>query len=345
MITSWLTPIYSGAVAVRSGLYDAGWLRQERLSVPVLSVGNLTAGGTGKSPMVELIARTLRDMGRNPAVVSRGYGGTHSGRATVVSAGDGPLVGAAVAGDEPVMLATALAGVPVIVSHRRHDGGELAVRKFSARCIVLDDGYQHRALARVLDLLLLDGADPFGNGRMLPAGPLREPISAMTRAGAIVVTRADRSTPETRERINDAARRYCPSAPIFGARTIVKDLVRHKDQTTLPFDLLRSARVACFAGIAHPARFFEDVAACGAMVVAKLSFADHHRFDVLDLERIGSTALQTGADLILTTQKDAARLGDTALPPALAGLHVVRVETVIDDDSDRFATLLYRSAA
>ena len=348
MITSWLTPFYAGAIAARAGLYDAGWLRSERLPVPVLSVGNLTAGGTGKSPMVELIARTLRDLGRRPAVVSRGYGGTHTGRATVVSTGEGALVDAVVAGDEPVMLAEALAGVPVIVAHRRREGGELAIGSFGARCIVLDDGFQHRAICRDLDLLLIDGADPFGNGRLLPAGPLREPLSAMTRADAVVVTRADRATPETLQRIRDAVGRHCPAAPIFNARSISRDLVRLTDQVTVPLDALRGTRVACFAGIAHPGRFFDDVASAGATVVASVGFPDHHRFDALDLERVGSTALQAKADLILTTRKDAARLGRIPLPPSLAALHALRVATVVDkgddgDESDLFVQLLERS--
>ena len=344
MITSWLTPLYAGAVAARSGLYDAGWLRPERLTVPVLSVGNLTAGGTGKSPMVELIARTLRDLGRAPAVVSRGYRGTHTGRATIVSTGDGPLVDAAVAGDEPVMLAAALAGVPVIVSHRRRDGGELAIRALGSRCIVLDDGYQHRALHRDLDLLLIDGTDPFGNGRLLPAGPLREPIAAMSRAGAVMVTRADRAQRQTLAIIDDSVRRHCPAAPVFHCRTVPKDLVRFADEASVPLDALRSSRAACFAGIASPQRFFDDVASSGATVVAALSFSDHHRFDALDLERVGSAAVGASADLILTTQKDAARLGVSVMPPSLSRLHVFRVTTAVDE-SDAFASLLARCIA
>ena len=345
MITSWLTPLYAGAVAARAGLYDAGWLRSEALPVPVLSVGNLTAGGTGKSPMVELVARTLHELGRRPAVVSRGYRGTHTGRATVVSTGEGPRVDAVVAGDEPVMLAAALAGVPVIVARRRRDGGELAISRFGARCIILDDGFQHRALRRDLDLLLIDGVDPFGNGRLLPAGPLREPLSAMTRAGAVVVTRADRATVESVRRIREAAARHCPAAPIFKARTVMREIVRLVDQMTLPVDTLRAARVVCFAGIAHPGRFFDDVASAGATVVASIPFPDHHGFDPLDLERIGTAALRANADLILTTQKDAARLGRSPLPPSLAALHAVRAATVVEegDEGGLFVSVLARS--
>ena len=243
-----------------------------------------------------------------------------------------------------MMLAAALTGVPVIVSHRRREGGELAIRALGSRCIVLDDGYQHRALHRDLDLLLIDGTDPFGNGRLLPAGPLREPIAAMSRAGAIMVTRADRAQPQTLGRIHDAVQRHCASAPVFNARTIPKDLVRLADHVTVPLDLLRSSRVACFAGIARPQRFFDDVASTGATVVAALSFSDHHRFDALDLERAGSAAVGAGADLILTTRKDAARLGGTVLPPSLSRLHAFRVTTVVDE-SDAFASLLVRSVA
>ena len=344
MISSWLTPIYAGAVAARSGLYDAGWLRSERLTVPVLSVGNLTAGGTGKSPMVEWIAATLHAHGKRPAVVSRGYRGTHTGRATVVSKGDGPLVDAVVAGDEPVMFAASLEGVPVIVAHRRADGGALAIRLFDARCIVLDDGYQHRALHRDLNLLLIDGADPFGNGRLLPAGPLREPFSAMTRAGAVVVTRADHASAESLLRISEQTTRHCPAAPVFHSRSTMKDLVRLADRTTIPLESLRAARVVCFAGIAHPKRFFDDVTSTGADLVASIAFPDHHRFDPLDLERVGTAAMSEKADLIITTRKDAARLGGTALPASLDCLYALRAATVIDERAT-FESLLERSVS
>ncbi|HKY32708.1 MAG TPA: tetraacyldisaccharide 4'-kinase, partial [Candidatus Polarisedimenticolia bacterium] len=169
---AWLSPLwplYAAAVAARGALYDAGWLRAARAAAPVISIGNLTAGGSGKSPMAAWAASAMARRGLRPAVVSRGYGGSYAGRAAVVSAGDGPLLDAAAAGDEPVMLARRLPGVPVIVARRRRDGAALACARFASRCIILDDGFQHRALARDLDIVMIDADDPFGNGRLLPA--------------------------------------------------------------------------------------------------------------------------------------------------------------------------------
>ncbi|HEY3177003.1 MAG TPA: tetraacyldisaccharide 4'-kinase [Candidatus Polarisedimenticolia bacterium] len=341
---AFLSPVYAAAVAARGRLYDGGWLAVARLDVPVISVGNLTAGGSGKSPMVELIARILAQRGHAPAVVSRGYGGSHSGRATVVSDGRGPLVDAGVAGDEPVMLATALTGVPVIVSRRRRNGGELAVARYRSRCVVLDDAFQHRALARDLDLLLLDGAEPFGNGRLLPAGPLREPVSAMARAGAIVITRADRAGSSSRDAIARAAERHCPAAPIFEARTEPAALIDLASGEALPVSRLAGARVVCFAGIARPDRFFEDAARAGAEVAAAFPFPDHHRFGAADLDAIAAAASRLGADLILTTQKDAARLDGPAAAGRLPRLHALRVATTIDEH-DSFASLVESAAS
>jgi tetraacyldisaccharide 4'-kinase len=334
-----LTPLYAAMVAARARLYDGGWLKVSRLAVPVISVGNLTVGGSGKSPMVDLIARLLSGRGRAPAVVSRGYGGTRPGRATVVSAGNGPLVDARVAGDEPVMLAAALEGIPVIVARRKLDGAELAVSQYGARCVVLDDAFQHRALARDLDLLLLDGIEPFGNGQLLPAGPLREPVSAMARCGAIVITCSDRANVAARNAIAQAAARYCPAAPVFHAMTHPVALLDVTAGAGIPLARLEGARVVCFAGIAHPDRFFQDVARAGADLSDAFAFPDHHRFGVADVDAIAAAASRASADFILTTQKDVARLWGLPEMGRLPRLHALRVATVVEE-RDAFAELL-----
>lgn len=335
-----LSPLYAGAVALRRSLYDAGWLRIVRLPVPVISVGNLTAGGSGKSPMVAHIARDLDRKGRRPAVVSRGYRGGHRGRATIVSdgGGGGPLVGADVAGDEPVMLARLLPGVPVVVSRRRSDGGTIAVERLGAGCIILDDGFQHRSLARDLDLLLLDAERPFGNGRLLPAGLLREPITAMARADALIVTGADpRGDDET---LRVAAHRHNPGAPILRCRARSTGLVERDGVTALPLERLRGARTACFAGIANPDRFFRQALEAGAEVVASLPFPDHHVFTTEDLERVRDTAARAGAELLLTTEKDLARLAGNDTAPALPEPLLALRQEVEVEEAKAFTTLL-----
>jgi tetraacyldisaccharide 4'-kinase len=346
-----LSPLYAGAVALRGRLYDAGWLRVERIDARVISVGNLVAGGSGKSPMVALIARALAGMGLPPAVVSRGYGGGYAGPCLVVSDGSGPLVGAEQAGDEPVMLASQLVGIPVIVARRRIAGAELAVARFAARCVVLDDGFQHRRLARDLDVLLLDERSPFGNGRLLPAGPLREPPEAMERAGVLVATGVAEAGETDGTALLEAAARYCPSAPVFHARTRPIDLIDVASRSSVALDRLRGARTVCFAGIANPTRFFLDAAAGGAEVAGSLRFPDHHRFGPADLKLVQRTASRARADLILTTEKDLARLaGPAGGPPSeelqtrLPGLHAMRVRMQVDEEAE-FVALLKRSVS
>ena len=328
--------LYGAAAGARGWLYDAGWLRARALPVPVISVGNLTVGGSGKSPMTAHVARLLHERGLRPAVVSRGYRGSHTGAATTVSAGSGPLVDAAVAGDEPVMLARMLPGVPVIVSHRRVDGGARAVEEHGARCVVLDDGFQHRALRRDLDILMMDTQDALEGARLLPAGRLREPVSAMRRAGAIVMMGRGPAAAG----ILAAAEIHCPRAPILRATAKPAGLIDAASGRSLPLAGLAGMRVACFAGIAHPDRFFADVGASGARIVARLPYRDHHAYTRADLDRIRAEASRAGAALLLTTMKDLARLGSGALPD----LHALAQDLEVEEP-DRLAALLVEAAS
>jgi tetraacyldisaccharide 4'-kinase len=205
--------------------------------------------------------------------------------------------------------------------------------------VVLDDAFQHRALARDLDLLLLDGIDPFGNGRLLPAGPLREPVAAMARCGAIAITRSDRAGAAARDAIAGAAARYCPTAPVFHARTHPVALIDVAAGAGAPLARLEGARVVCFAGIAHPDRFFQDVAQAGADLARVFAFPDHHRFSVSELDAIAAAASRASADLILTTQKDVARLWGLREMARLPRLHALQVATMVEEH-DAFASLL-----
>lgn len=329
-----LSALYSGAVTLRGKMFDRGWLRVRSLDVPVISIGNLTTGGSGKSPMTAWMAGMLARMNQRPVVVSRGYGGRHTGPATVVSEGEGPLVTAEVGGDEPVMLARRLTGVPVIVSHTRFDGGSLAISRYDAGCILLDDGFQHRSLHRDFDLLLVSGTDPFGNGRLLPAGPLREPLTAMGRADAVIVTRSDRAARQQLDTIGKAASRYCPNAPVLHSRSLPVGLFHPGSGETTPLAGLNGRKVVCFAGIANPNLFFSDLRAAGAEVVAEFPFADHHPYSRSDRERL-VTAAADQAEFIVTTEKDLARLQ----PPYPGKLRALRIETPVDEE-DTLMSLL-----
>ncbi|MBI3449713.1 MAG: tetraacyldisaccharide 4'-kinase [Acidobacteria bacterium] len=340
-----LAALYGGAVGARAFLYRRGWLGSETVSVPVVSVGNLVAGGTGKTPVTALVARLLHEAGLNPAIVSRGYRGKRAVDPLVVSDGSGaPAVAAAAAGDEPVMLAGLLPSIPVVVARRRAEGARLAISRLGARSIVLDDGFQHVALRRDLDLVLVDAAAPFGNGRLLPAGLLREPPRALARAGAILVTGAGGDPADL------LARWRPPGTPIFHVTVSPASLALVRaDASTETVDLssLVGARVVAFAGIARPERFDSALRALGADVAEFHPFKDHHPFASGDVSRIIQAAARHGARALVTTEKDLARLTGTPSLGDLARerLLALRVEAACrPGEEESFRALVVKGA-
>jgi tetraacyldisaccharide 4'-kinase len=313
-----VSALYGAILEARARLYGSGRLASSRVACPVLSVGNLTFGGTGKTPFVEFLARRFRFEGKRPAILSRGYRRRSAG-VVVVSRGEGPLVGPDEGGDEPVAMARRLPGVPVVVAERRADGARTAI-ELGADLLLLDDGYQHLALARDVNLLLVDAADPFGGGQLPPAGRLREPLSAITRADAVVFTRVNRGdpTPEARETIA----RWNPQAPVFTARLRSAGLW---DESGSPVALSRLAarRFVAVCGVANPAGFAGSLAELELRPEELFAFPDHHRYGRRDLERIRRAADRTGSAWILTTEKDAVKIeGKTLLPVVTLRLDV-----------------------
>lgn len=309
---------YAAAVGLRNRLYDRGILAAERLPVPVLSVGNLTVGGTGKTPTVILLANLLRQRGRRPAVLSRGYGGKAPGPVSVVSDGQRLLRGWPEAGDEPVLIARSVPGIPVLAGPQRGLTGRVALERFGADCLILDDALQHRALHRDLEIVLLDAARPFGNGFLLPRGPLREPPAALKRADLLIRTGGEQEAPPLP---TDAA------LPAFRGVHRPQCLVAADTGRTLPLDRLRGAKVAAFAGLGRPGAFRRSLTDLGADVVAFRAFADHHPYSAADAEALGRFAREADASLMVTTEKDAVRLA--AFPAFLAELLLLRVEMEI----------------
>ena len=322
---------YRGAVAARNGLYDRGLLRQERLPCPVVSVGNLTVGGTGKTPTVILLAAMLRERGRRPAVLSRGYGGSTRAPVTIVSDGQRILAGWRESGDEPVLLARALPGVPVLTGPRRILTGRVAVERFGADVLILDDAFQHRALFRDLDIVMLDAARPFGNGSLLPRGPLREPQGALSRAHLLI-------------RTGGTQRADFPVLPLPAFRGVhqPRELVEAATGRTLPLTELKGARVCAFAGIGSPEAFRQSLTTLGAEVVAFQAFPDHHPYTAADLEALRSRAGKCGAGRIVTTEKDGVRLGD--FPAFLADILLLRIGMHITP-AEPFAELIFSRVA
>ncbi len=288
---------FGAFASLRVAAYRRGLLTRVRLAGPVVSVGNLGVGGSGKTPVVARVAAILRDAGLPVAILSRGYGGSFRGEALVVSDGSTVLAGAAEAGDEPVMQARALAGVVVAVGPRRDVVGRHVEERFGRRVHVLDDGFQHLRLERDLDLVCLDVRDL--DDRPLPAGRLRERPSAVSRADLVLLTRTEAaSEPELQalERRLGVERCFRVSRRVAGWSTL--DGVPAAPPT----------RAFLLAAIARPERFAADVAGCGVEVVGRDFFRDHHRFGADELGAVAGRARAAGAQAIATTAKDAVRL-------------------------------------
>ena len=327
---------FRAGAALRSALYSSGILRAARAGVPVVSIGNLAVGGAGKTPAAIAVARRLVARGRRVAVLSRGYGAARSD-ARVVSDGARLLLDAGEGGDEPVLIARRLPGAPVLCGPRRAELARTAVREHRADALLLDDGFQHRALARDLDVVVLDAANPFGNGRLLPAGPNREPRSALRRAGLVWLSRSDQATPAAVEALRALARAETGRDPVESRHAPVA-LVDAALAPAGGLDALRGRRVLLLAGIARPGGFRRTVASLGAEVAAEAIFPDHHRFVPGDLEGALRAADGARCELVVTTEKDAVRL-----PPAAAAdprVRAIRIEAEVVRGGDALESAL-----
>jgi len=329
---------YGGAVRARNRLFDLGVLRQQKVGCPVVSVGNLTVGGTGKTPMVILLAGMLRDRGMRPAVLSRGYGGKSTSDVLVVSDGRQILAGPEEAGDEPVLIARRLKGIPVLAGAKRALTGRYARENFGVDVMVLDDGFQHRWIHRDLDIVLLDSRQPLGNGLLLPRGPLREPPAALVRAGVIVFTRSEDSTGPSMDK---------ELSGILSGRPVLRTRIRPTkfvgaDGTELPLSFLAGKKVFAFAGIAQPDSFRQTLEGLGGVIAGFRAFPDHHRYTAEDCGRIEHDAGLVRADLVLATEKDLVKL--QGIGQALSRIHGLSIETEILEGRDRLEEALRQVA-
>jgi tetraacyldisaccharide 4'-kinase len=301
--------LYGGAHRLRQRWYGP---RAHRLPRPVVSVGNLHWGGTGKTPLVSAVAAHLRDRGLAVCILSRGYASRGRG-VRVVSAGEGPLLGPLVAGDEPVLLAGELPGVSVVVGPERYRAGLHALRRLPVPpdLFLLDDGFSHLSLRRDLDLVAFPASDPFAGGRLLPGGRLREPLASVARAHAAILTGASGS-PGEGGFLAEALRPYGFTGPGFASVTR-SGSPRLADGTPL----LAGTRVFLVSAIARPESFAATVRGLGLDIVGELRFPDHHRYPAASLDRVEEAWKTSGAAAVLTTTKDRVKLhGRLALPLA-----------------------------
>lgn len=283
-----MSRLFGTLVAVRARLYDDGILPIRRLNHPVVSVGNLTTGGTGKTPLVIELARQFRDKGYRPVILSRGYRRKSRG-VEIVSRGRGPEIDWTRSGDEPQLMASRLPGVAVVVGNNRFRAGERAEEEDLGDLFLLDDGFQHRQLHRDVDIVTIDPDEWAQEARLLPVGRWREPKSTIGRADAACV-QAGRGLGA-----------FEPDIPVFEVETVVDGLSRNG--RIVPVESLKSTPVTAFAGIAKPDRFFNLLEAEGLTIASRVAFPDHHPFRSSDLKRLAGQTL-------VTTEKDAVRLPD-----------------------------------
>jgi tetraacyldisaccharide 4'-kinase len=325
LLLLFLTPLawlYSFALRVRAVLYRTGILKTHRLPRPVVSIGNITVGGTGKTPVTASIARMLLAQGYKVAVISRGYGGSLEGQSCVVSDGTTIMLRATECGDEPYLLASTIPGVMVVIGTDRYDAGLMAMQQLSPDIFLLDDGFQHLRLHRDLNILLLDFSKPFGNGLTLPAGLQREPSSAIRRADLLLFTRAPEAA----------------TKPVVDTRGIAHCLARHTLTDLLPlnggdpvsFAACQDKKFVACAGIADPEAFFDSLRWQGLNLVAGLHFPDHVAYNRERYEEIADALRTSGAELLVTTEKDGVKL--KGLAPELTGRTLLaRLELTIDN--------------
>jgi tetraacyldisaccharide 4'-kinase len=321
-----LSPLYAGLMRWRASAYRRGWLASDQLPVPVISVGNLTMGGTGKTPLVMAVARILLDAGRRPAVVSRGYGGTATAPVNLVGDGQYLFLDAAQAGDEPRLLAESLPGVAVATGVKRSSVARFVIDNLGVDAIILDDGFQHLGVSRDLDLVLFKGPEFLGNGRVFPGGDLREPMTALARAQAFVLTG---SAPADGAGENDFCHwleKNFPGRPIFSAPYQAGNMQPGNNRAGEP--LAAGTGLLAFCGLARPESFRQMLLGLGLRLTAFRAFPDHHPYSAADLMALGRELQKTGATALVTTAKDLVKLRRLECPWPL---YVLPVELKFPD--------------
>lgn len=319
-----LSAIYSAVTRTRLSLYQRGTFRTTKLDRPVISVGNMTTGGTGKTPLVEWVAKTVAGAGKKVCILTRGYGRQNPDRQVIVSDGQAILATPAEAGDEPYLLANNLLGLAAVICNAdRISAARDAIEVFGTECFVLDDGFQHLRLARDLNIVTVDATNPWGSGplahaggQLLPHGRLREPLSGLRRADCVVLTRCDQASDldPLREQIRS----------FVGFKFLFHSTMKPKRP------LLTSGPVAAFCAVGNPNSFFAQLRNNGYELVLEKSFRDHHAYTQKDADDLVTAAKQAGATSLITTAKDAVKLRSLSfsLP-----WHTFEIEIAISDEA------------
>jgi tetraacyldisaccharide 4'-kinase len=318
-------------INVRNWLYDHKIFKEAQLSCPVISVGNITVGGTGKTPCVILLAKMLQENGFKPAVISRGYGGKNTNPVNIVSDGDKILLDARIAGDEPFLIAQSLKNIPVLTGAKRIMTGKAAINQLGANVLICDDAMQHRQIFRDINLVLLDANTLQKNDYILPRGRLREPLKELKRASAIILTRAN----EGKQKIGNTNKLTAyKNIPVFQSVHEPQGIIKGDYSTQKPLSELRGKKVCAFCGIANPDSFKNTLFAAGAQILFFDFFSDHHRYTKKELEQIRKNFMDSGGDFLISTEKDAARLKE--FPEVLNIIYLLRISLNIIPSVDQF---------
>jgi tetraacyldisaccharide 4'-kinase len=331
---SLLSKGYRGLFALRETCYTLGLFRTRSLPCPVIAIGNLTVGGTGKTPAVELVARTLLDEGRRPAIISRGYRRSSRG---IVVVSDGLRLRASPreAGDEPYLLARRLPNVPVVVGRHRYRAGRFCLDHFSPDALILDDAFQHRTLKKDCEILLVSGSRPWGNGELLPLGTLREPLSAMRRATLVVITHPQRG--DQLRALLDRLREVHPTAKVLIADYMTSGPAP-SDAACPAYD---GRPLLAFCGIADPESFRRSLTDARVTVTSLSAFADHHWYTHREIDSLIEQARAGRAAGLITTEKDSVRL--EGLHPRSFPLWILPIRLALDGDGKAWRSHLLSS--
>lgn len=298
--------------------------KPHKLPAKVISIGNITLGGTGKTPAVISVAKAAKNRGLSPCVLTRGYKAI-SGDTCFISKGEGPLISAADAGDEAYLMAEILKGIPVVKGKNRYEAGLLALKEYPDLVFILDDGFQHWGLQRDIDIVLIDTTTPFGNKRIFPEGILREPLTALKRAHVIILTKSDIAGNKSIAAISKEVRKINPDVPIFTAFHKPVELVDTAGNST-ELKSLMNKNVYVFTGIANTMYFESLLRTNGARIIDSKKFRDHHSYTQRDIDKIKSNAM--GLDII-TTEKDMVKLKGLNVPH---NVHALRIEFTVDNE-------------
>lgn len=306
--------IYGMGVQCKLALYRWGVLQRHKLPCKVISLGNITVGGTGKTPTAQRLAALIRDKGYRVVILNRGYRAGWKGQVGVVSDGRKIYMTVTEAGDEAYLLAKSLPGVPVVIGRNRSITGDYAVQYLNAEVIILDDGYQHWQLERDLDIVLIDTINVFGNNFLLPRGTLREPLTNLDRANAFLLTKVDQSTDIARDAIRETVRKYNSEALIIESTHTPRCFIEIEEwykgvrPEAVPLDVIKGCSVLPFSAIGNPSSFEQTITDLEGKIVDAVRYPDHHDYTMAEMQVIMQKAVDNNAEALITTDKDAVKI-------------------------------------